>query len=110
MFAELDIPGTSGEPKRIHLEHVENSSGGAVHDPRLDTRPPEVGFHAWEVFWRVWNGQRVEYRELEAYIRLSGDALEPWEVAAVRMMDGAVAKVMADRARGNDAGSGKSTD
>jgi hypothetical protein len=106
VFADLDIPDANGERKRGHLLKVSEQSGGRLHDPRLDVVPPEPGIHAWEVFWAVWNGQNVDYRELEAYVRLTGDVVEPWEVLAIRQMDGAVAGIVAERARGNRDGSG----
>ncbi|MEX2444507.1 MAG: hypothetical protein WD492_12940 [Alkalispirochaeta sp.] len=101
MIAELDIPGSSGRPLRPELELISDQSGGRIRDPRLDVRPPGEGLHAWEAFWSVWNGQRVEYSELEAYSRLTRDELEPWEVDAIRRMDGAVSQVIADRTRGS---------
>nr|BDD43788.1 hypothetical protein 8 [Spirochaetaceae bacterium] len=109
VFAELDIPGASGERIRTHLEKVSEQTGGKTHDPRLDVVPPAEGLHVWEVFWQVWNGQRVDFRELESYSRLTGDILDPWEVAAVRMMDGAVASVIGERARKNRDRPGEST-
>lgn len=61
--------------------------------------PPIVGGHAWEVFWSVWDGHRASYQEIEAYSRLTGDTLDPWEVSAIRSMDSAVARVMSERVK-----------
>lgn len=57
--------------------------------------PPEAGY-----LWNVWEEchlarssgmatNPISWSDLEAYVRLSGEALEPWEARAVRAIDDA---------------------
>lgn len=66
--------------------------------PRVD--PPEVVAHIWGWFWELDSGRQtgmgislLSYSEIEAWSRLRGVRLDPFELRAIKAMD--VARVSA---------------
>lgn len=59
---------------------------------------PDGGEYAWLVFWQLWRGTRMSFAELEAYCRVTGTELEPWEIEALMAMDAAAAEWRAQNA------------
>lgn len=56
---------------------------------------PEAGEHLWSWFWSLERGRAcgmngpepLAYAEIEAWARLTGTELRPWEVDALKAMD-----------------------
>ncbi len=69
-------------------------------DPRLTTEPPAAGLAVWEVFCAVSTGAApLSWLELDAWQRVNGVVLTPWEADTVMAMDRAVLEQLAQQQR-----------
>ena len=48
---------------------------------------PELAEHVWYWYSELYNGERISYQEIEAWSRLTGTHIEPWEVAALKRIE-----------------------
>ena len=85
----LDYPGKDGVSRRQHLEQVFESTGKIPKDLE-EPEIPERFDRVWDLFWEMRNGESITYQELDAYQRLTGESVSPWEVEQIRFMDGIV--------------------
>lgn len=88
---------------REQLEAIEKRTGR--HDEQLDSVSIPEGFeYLWSIFFDLrsglapgFSGAKVTWRDLLDYQEVTGYHLSAWEIEAIRTMDGAIAKWLAER-------------
>jgi hypothetical protein len=50
-------------------------------------------------FWELVGGERITYSEIVAYQQATGCNFEPWEVEAIKAMDGEYQTFVAEKTR-----------
>lgn len=96
----LDLPSEDGRTVREKLEFI----GRAEDGPAL----PWAAAHVWEWFSELNTARHgtgfgvnpISWAELSAWSALTGRTLRPWEVRALRAVDGAYMAEMARRSNG----------
>jgi hypothetical protein len=92
--ADLDLPLKDGTTLRGHYQAAERQTGKSfIDEPEI----PPAGEHLWIWFWEInagrgstgWGPAPLSYQEIDAWARLSGCDLRPWEVRVLKSMDGA---------------------
>lgn len=101
---ELDYPQTGGETLRSQLLSVERQL--KKKDPRLEDPGPIPGLVAgtWNTFWDLHKARNygengpcsISYVELNSYLQLCQETLEPWEVDVIRDLDQTYLRVVGD--------------
>ena len=93
---ELDGQLEDGTTLRGHLEQLEEATGKPCE--RLqNAAPPPAGERVWGWFWDLSDGRpnngfgegAIPYQEIQAWKSVTGERPEPWEIKAIRAMDGA---------------------
>ena len=106
---ELQTPLEDGKTKLDHLIQVEQSTGRS-HVP--DVEIPPHGSHIWEWFWTLSNARGssgfgaspLSYTEIRAWIEVTGLTVHPWEIDAIRAMDGAYMQAQAEMSKAKPKG------
>jgi len=71
------------------LESVERQTG--VRPEELDSVDvPDEAEYIWAWYWEMNRAESLSFAEIEAWTRLTGIALSPWEVRTIKSMDKAV--------------------
>lgn len=98
-----------GVSLRSHLEQEEKVTGVTPQE-LLMPEFPDVASHVWSYFLSIHQGRSygisgpnpVSYQDIEAWSRLTGWTLTPWELSAVKKLDA----VFLSKREENDDGSG----
>ena len=92
-----------GSTNLQHLQAAAAATGRA--DAALLHQVPSCGAALWDAFCEIASGrqggmgpQPVPSTEIEAWQRLSGLRLSPWEVDTLRLMDRAAVAVLSEKA------------
>lgn len=93
----------NGVPLRTHLEHIVKITG--KDDPDLYVPPfPEPIRRLWDKFLSLHDGRTygingvnpISYVDMDAWMRVTGNSLDEWEVKAVMRLDKAWLKASHD--------------
>ena len=101
---ELQTPLEDGKTKLDHLIQVEEATGRS-HVP--DVEIPLHGSHIWDWFWTLSNARGSSgfgasplcFTEIRAWIEVTGVSVHPWEIDAIRAMDGAYMQAQAEMSK-----------
>ena len=86
------MPRKDGSCLREHLLVAEEATGEHLFD---DPEVPPAGEHLWSLFWELhagrgsngWTVETLRPADIEAWARLTGICLDPWEARALLRMD-----------------------
>lgn len=101
---KLDRPGKDGVSMRAHLQQLEKSTG--VRPAGLDAAEiPYQGVMLMRWFYEMSSGRSTNgfgymplaFSEMEAWSRLRGVTLTPWEVQTIKSLDREYLNVMNTR-------------
>lgn len=85
--------------RRSHFRQVEKQTGRIVDELHPDP-PPECALHIWAWFADIRNSYDgsvpVPPSEVEAWCRLTGNTLLPWEYRAIRQLDKELMSIRAE--------------
>lgn len=111
---ELRTPLEDGTTKLDHLIQVEESTG-QNHVP--ETHIPMEAEHLWNWFWSLSSARGssgfggaapLSFTEIRAWIEVTGLTVHPWEIDAIRAMDGAYMQAQAEMSKAKSSkGKGK---
>jgi hypothetical protein len=93
---ELSQPQEDGQPLIAHLRFVQQKTGRV--DEMIANAPPlPDGLQPlWGTFLELhdsrgstgWGPMRITYADMDAFCRVTGAALKPWEIEVIRKTDG----------------------
>ena len=92
---ELSAPQADGQPLIAHLEAVAER-GGAIHSMLADAPPLPHGCESlWANFLELHSCRgsvglginRITYVDMDAFCRVTGTMLKPWEIGLIRKAD-----------------------
>lgn len=79
-----------GQTKSAHVRYLRSRG----IDPGADLDLPELipeALPTWEAFWMLHTrrapGVPLSFSEIEAYTRITGEPLDPWQVRAICKLD-----------------------
>lgn len=90
----MNASDQNGKTRRENLKQVEKQTGRTPED-LLGPQLPSLVSHIWSAFLMLSAGRQtamggmnpLSYGEIEAWSRLSGVTLEPWELDAIKLLD-----------------------
>ena len=106
----METPLEDGKTKLDHLIQVEESTG-REHVP--ETYIPFEAEHLWNWFWQLSNARGSSgfggasplcFTEIRAWIEVTGLTVRPWEIDAIRAMDGAYMQAQAEMSKAKPKG------
>lgn len=92
----MDTPKEDGSTKRKHLRQVEKTKGETPKELLDEPEVPEAVKHIWQWWWELHHERGstgmgspapITSEKLVAWSQLTGEALTPWEVRAIKSLD-----------------------
>ena len=98
---KLSKADQNGVTEREHLEQVERQTG-KTPEPLIGPDFPQELSYIWSVFLHLSNARSVgfsgpnplSYQEIKAWMEVTDNNLEPWEVEAIKRLDNVYMKVL----------------
>lgn len=91
---KLELPRSDGLSLRQHLEQVMKTTKKRPEE-LVEPQIPDGGRHIWDAFWELdcarpsgMSLSPISFSEIQAWSGLCGEIIRPWEVRAIRAMDG----------------------
>lgn len=81
---DLDVPLKPGEPS---LRDTIIQAGDVIDDDLMPPKIPMIAEHALRIYWELAGGDHLGAAEIEAYCRITGEVIEPWEARMILKLD-----------------------
>ena len=95
--------------KALENPKLKASMRKEIQEKLKDPDIPDNYLFIWEVFWDLFNGERIVYSDILAYANLYHITFSPLELDLIKAMDNVGCRFIADEEKPKDAPKSKGT-